>query len=60
MEQSIAKAVVKDYKLLKISQPIFYLTKAFARHNYVIITGESNDYYICDSKIMLSNILENK
>ncbi len=55
-EDKIAKAVLKDYKQLHLNQPIIYLTKAFTRHNYVIIKGE-DDYYICDPKTLLTCII---
>ncbi len=59
MDQKIGKALIKDFKLLDVNQPIIYLTRAFTRHNYVVIKGDDK-YYICDPKCLLKTICENK
>jgi hypothetical protein len=58
IDSPIAKIVIKDFKVVESNQPIKYLSKGFARHNYIIVR-DCEKYYVCDHKVLLNNFLNN-
>ncbi len=56
IQDKIQKAVIREFKLINLNSPIKYLSKAFVRHNYVVVVGDEK-YYICDYKLLLDKIL---
>jgi CBS-domain-containing membrane protein len=56
LDQSVKKAIVKDYKVVKMTDSLKYLSKAFTRYTHVVITDDK-DYYICDHKTLLNSYL---
>lgn len=51
----IKKAIIKDFKFLNSSQPIKYLSKAFLRHEFVIVIHEGK-YFLVQPDDMLKLI----
>ena len=51
-EKEIRKAIIKDFKQLSSSQPMKYLSKAFSRHNYSLVT-DNGKYYLVQASDML-------
>jgi cystathionine beta-synthase len=56
----ISKIVCEDFKKLKQSDYVRHLQKAFTRHKHVIITGDEDNYYICEPKHLVNYYLSNK
>lgn len=60
IDSSINPIIIKDFKVVKNTDPLKYLSKAFTRHSYVLVTGQSDgEYYVCDHKALLDSFLNN-
>ena len=57
-DSPISKAVNKEFKKLQMSDSLKYLSKAFNRHQYVLI-HESGKYFVCENKHLLNHYLKN-
>ena len=60
MDSNVAKAVIKDVRKVNLDDPMYYLSKGFARYQYVIVLDKNNtkDYRICEHEVYLSAYLE--
>ena len=58
-DSAIAKAVNKEFKKLKTSDPVKYLSKAFNRYQHVLIEDDEKKYFICENKHLLNHFLKN-
>ena len=58
IDNPIGKIVLKDFKVVESNQSIKYLSKAFTRHNYVIVKNSEN-LYVCEHKFLLKKFLNN-
>jgi len=52
------KALIKDFKRQSLNDPIKYLSKAFNRHQLVLISDEKNNFYGCHHQILQDFILK--
>lgn len=60
-DKPITKAILKEFKKVKRSDPLKYLSKAFNRHAKVLVyEEEGNKYYIADSDDLLNFYLQKK
>lgn len=57
LDHPIARAVIKDFKQVKTSDSIKYLSKGFTRHTFILVTDENNKHYISENKDMLNAFL---
>jgi hypothetical protein len=56
----IRKAINKEFKCLKNSDPIKYLSKAFNRHSHILVNDNYDDkYYVMVYKDFLDYYLKN-
>jgi len=58
LDSAIAKAVNKEFKKLKPTDSLKYLSKAFTRHQYVLVQ-EGDKYYVSENKHILKHYLKN-
>jgi len=58
LDDSIQKALIKDFKRQSLNDPIKYLSKAFNRHQLVLISDEKNNFYGCHHQILQDFILK--
>jgi len=59
LDDRIEKAVQKEFKKLSPQDSLKYLSKAFNRHQYVIIDSGDNKYYVCENKHLLKHYISN-
>jgi hypothetical protein len=56
----IRKAVIKEFKCIKNSDPLKYLSKGFNRHSHILVTNEDdNEYFVVVHKDLLDYYLKN-
>jgi len=60
LDGQISKAVAKDFKILKSTESIKYLSKSFNRHQYIVIQDEGKKLYVCENKHLLNHFTKNK
>jgi hypothetical protein len=58
LDSAITKALQKEFKKLKLSDDLKYLSKAFSRHQYVLI-DDSESHYVAENKHLLDHMLKN-
>ncbi len=58
VDSVISKGVQKEFKKLKMSDSLKYLSKGFQRYPYVLVEGEGK-YYMAENKHLLEHILKN-
>lgn len=60
LDSNVAKAVIKDVRKVKLDDPMYYLSKGFARYQYVIVLDSNNakDFRICEHEVYLNAYLE--
>jgi predicted transcriptional regulator len=56
LDSAISKAIQKEFKKLSVDDSVKYLSKAFNRHQYVLVEGDGQ-LFICENKHLLENIL---
>jgi hypothetical protein len=59
-DSSIAKAIQKEFKMLKSSDSAKYLSKAFTKHTHVLVDYSDGKYAVCESKHLLKTFLNSK
>lgn len=59
LDSFIPKALMKEFKKVSISDSLKYLSKAFKRHQFLVVTGEKGKYFICENKHLLNHFLKN-
>lgn len=57
VESTIASSVIKDFKQVKTSDSIKYLSKGFTRHTYILVSDNSKHYFVSESKDLLRAFL---
>ena len=45
LNNDIKKAVIKEFKCVKNSDPLKYLSKSFNRHSHILVTNEDESEY---------------
>jgi len=50
-------AIIKDFKVLSTKDPLNYLSKAFNRHQFVIVTNDDGSYGIAQAKDLMDLFL---
>jgi len=63
LRQSIYRAIIKEFKILDFNDPLKYLSKAFNRHSYILVTNYDKasyiKYYVAIDKDLLSYFRDN-
>lgn len=62
-DQTINKAIIKEFKKVNINDPLKYLSKAFNRHTHVLITStqdKETKYFVTKESDLLNYYLKNK
>jgi len=60
LNEEIKKAVVKDFKMVKTTDPIKYLSKSFNRHTHILVNDvEENTFSVMVHKDLLDYYLQN-
>jgi hypothetical protein len=63
LNSTITKAVSKEYLKLRSNDALKYLSKAFNRHQFILVESEENGkkhFSICESKHLLRSITNEK
>jgi hypothetical protein len=59
MNSLLVKAVQKEFKKVKSSDSLKYLSKAFTRHQYVLVEDVSSQkYQVCENKHLLNHYIK--
>jgi hypothetical protein len=58
LNDKITRAIIKDFKKLKESDPIKYLSKGFTRHQYILVETESGQWSVATHKDLLDHFLK--
>ena len=58
-EDSIHKIVVEEFKLMKSTDSIKVLSKAFSRHQCVIVEDNKKNYFIAQPRHVLDHFIKN-
>ena len=58
-DKPISSIVSEKFKILKESDNLGHLERAFSRHKYVVISGKDDSYYICESVDLLNYFMIN-
>lgn len=60
LNNDIKKAVIKEFKCVKNSDPLKYLSKSFNRHSHILVTNEDeSEYFVVTHKDLLDYYLIN-
>lgn len=63
MDAPITKAIIKEFRKVDINDPVKYLSKAFNRHNHVLVTSateEATKFFVTRDSDLLEYFLQNK
>lgn len=60
-DSNCGKAVIKDVRKVYLTDPMYYLSRGFARYQYVIVLNKENpkEYRICEHEVYLNVYLAN-
>lgn len=57
-DEPIEHIVSHSYKKMHVNEKLKHLSKAFLRHQHVLITDDENNYYVCQSKDVIKLFLQ--
>ncbi len=58
-DDSIQKIVVEEFKLMKTTDSIKLLSKAFSRHQCIIVEDNKRNYFIAEHRNVLDHFMKN-
>jgi len=63
LDEPITKAIIKEFKKVDINDPMKYLSKAFHRHTYVLVSSteaQATKFFVTKDTDLLEFFLKNK